>query len=366
MKDFIFRNDTRLFFLNDLRNTITEVTKGHKVMFVYGGNSIKRNGCHEDIVQTLAVAGIPFVEYGNSSREFATIQEGIRFAKSNRVTMIIGAGGASVMDSAKLMAFGVYHEADLWEYVKGKNPYGLQRLPLALIPTYPSSGSENGLGAVSVDSRTGDFGTAYGIAADYAILCPKYSLTLDREMTTYTGLVTLVQLSATILGDKNRMSYDAGISYIRNVLEATKTLQTNPNDIDARGIIMMGASLSTSSRMGIGKEEAYAYEIYELEFLPEKLLGSTYRRSLTAVFPRFLEAMGQHHAQDIRKYYLDAFDFDSSIGESSRKLIELFSGFGVDMYYDGGITREQVGSIPCDTELDSNEVFEMVNRLIRK
>ena len=58
--------------------------------------------------------------------------------------------------------------------MKGKNTYGLERLPLALIPTYPSSGSENGLGAVSVDSRTGDFGTAYGIAADYAILCPKY------------------------------------------------------------------------------------------------------------------------------------------------------------------------------------------------
>lgn len=91
-----------------------------------------------------------------------------------------------------------------------ENTYGLERLPLALIPTYPSSGSENGLGAVSVDSRTGDFGTAYGIAADYAILCPKYSLTLDREMTTYTGLVTLVQLSAGILGDRNRMSYDAG------------------------------------------------------------------------------------------------------------------------------------------------------------
>lgn len=65
------------------------------------------------------------------------------------------------------------------------------------------------------------------------------------------------------------MSYDAGISYIRNVLEATKILQKNPNDLDARGVIMMGASLSTSSRMGIGKEETYAYDIYELEFLPE-------------------------------------------------------------------------------------------------
>lgn len=366
MKDFIFRNDTKLLFRNDLREAVAEAAGGHKVMFVYGGGSAKRNGCRDDIVRTLTENGIPFVEYGGSSREFAKIEEGIRTAKANSITMIIGAGGASVMDSAKLMAFGFYHESDLWDYVKGKNPYGLERLPLALIPTYPSSGSENGLGVVAVDSRTGDFGTAYGIAADYAILCPKYSLTLNREMTAYTGLVTLVQLSACILGDRNRMSYDAGISYIKNVLEATRTLQKDPNDLDARGTIMLGASLSTSSRMGIGKEEPFAYDIYELEFLPEQLFGSTYRRSLTSVFPRFLQAMGRHHGEEIRRYYSDAFGFDSSIEESSRKLTELFAGLGAEMYYDGEITREQVAGIPCDTELDGEEVFEMMNALIRR
>lgn len=41
MKDFIFRNDTKLFFRNDIRETVTEVAKGHKVMFVYGGGSVK-------------------------------------------------------------------------------------------------------------------------------------------------------------------------------------------------------------------------------------------------------------------------------------------------------------------------------------
>lgn len=284
MKDFIFRNDTKLLFRNDIRTAVVEITKGHKVMFVYGGGSVKRNGCHDDIVQTLTDNGIPLAEYGDSSREFAKIQEGIRIAKENGITMIIGASGASVMDSAKLIAFGFYHESDLWNYVKGKNTYGLERLPLALIPTYPSSGSENGLGAVSVDSR---------------------------------------------------------------------------------GIIMMGASLSTSSRLGIGKEEPFAYEIYELEFLPEKLFGSSYRRSLTSVFPRFLQAMGKHHADDIRKYYHDAFGFDSSIEESSRKLVELFEDFGVEMYYDGKITREQVDAIPCHTELSKEEVFDIINSLIR-
>lgn len=365
MKDFTFRNDTRLLFCNDIRETIGGIAKGKKVMVVYGGGSAKRNGCYDDVAGALTAADVPFVEYGGSSREFEKIQEGIRIARAEGVTMIIGMGGASVMDSAKLIAFGYYHEADLWEYLKGKPSYGLERMPLALIPTYPSSGSENGLGAVSVDSRNGDFGTAYGIPSDYAILCPKYSLSLDKEMTAYTGLVTLVQLSACILGDRNKMSYDAGISYIKNVLEATKTLQNNPDDLDARGTILLGASLSTSSRLGIGKVEQFAYDIYELEFLPEVLFGSTYRRSLTSVFPRFLNIMGRHHAEDVQRYMKDAFGFDSSIEESSQKLTELFASFGVPMFYGGEITREQVDAIQCSTELDKEEVFELICSMIK-
>lgn len=42
-----------------------------------------------------------------------------------------------------------------------KNPYGLEKLALVLMPTYPSSGSENGLGAVAADSENDDLGTAY-------------------------------------------------------------------------------------------------------------------------------------------------------------------------------------------------------------
>ena len=78
MKDFIFRNDTKLLFRNDIRETIAEVTKGHKVMFVYGSGSVKRNGCYDDIIRTLTDADIHFVEYGASSREFSKIQEGIQ------------------------------------------------------------------------------------------------------------------------------------------------------------------------------------------------------------------------------------------------------------------------------------------------
>lgn len=202
MKDFLLRNDTKLLFRNDPTTDLVKLTAGKKVLFVYGGGSVKKNGCYEDIKNAIDQSGGTFYEASHSSRERSAIETGINLALENQIDFIIGAGGASVMDCAKLIAFGTCHKEDWWTYVKEKNPYGLDKIPLILIPTYPSSGSEYGLGAVAIDSKTDDFGTAFGIPADYAILVPKYSLSLGKELTAYIGLVTLVQLSASVIVDK--------------------------------------------------------------------------------------------------------------------------------------------------------------------
>ena len=110
--------------------------------------------------------------------------------------------------------------------------------------------------------------------------------------------------------------------------------------------------------------EQFAYEIYEIEFLPEVLFGSTYRRSLTSIFPRFLRVIGRHHTEDVRRYFHDAFSFDSSIEESSHKLTELFASFGVPMYYEGEVSHEQVDVVSCQTELGKEEVYEIINDLM--
>lgn len=185
------------------------------------------------------------------------------------------------------------------------------------MPTYPSSGSEYGLGAVSADSRTGDFGTAFGIPADTAILVPKYSMSLSAKMTAYTGLVTLVQLSASTIGDQNPVSYDIGISVIR------------------------------------------------LEFIPEILYGVSYRKSLTTLFPRFLKAMANYHEADIRRYFRDAFGYEGSIAESACKMIGFFTELGVDMYFDRGVTAEAIKGIDISTTLSVDEIMAIVEECLR-
>ncbi len=367
MKDFQLRNDTKLLFRNDPVGDLTALAAGKKTLFVYGGGSAKRNGCYDDVKTAVGNGGGVFYELGGASRELAAIEEGIRLVKENGIELVIGAGGANIMDCAKLIAFGAYHQDDLWQYVKAeKNPYGLKKMPLILMPTYPSSGSEYGLGAVSADSRTGDFGTAYGIAADTAILVPKYSMALGTEMTAYTGLVTLAQLSASTIGDRNPVSYGIGISVIRNVLAAIKKLKENPEDADARGIILYGAAISTSGRLGLGKEENYAYDIYELEFIPEALFGVPYRKSLTTLFPRFLKAMAKYHDADIRRYFKDVFGYEGSITKSTGKMVELFAGIGVDMYFNGAVSAEKIKEIDIATLLSLDEVTDIMKECLRQ
>lgn len=366
MKDFQLRNDTKLLFRNDPVADLTAFTFEKKVLFVYGGGSAKKNGCYDDVKRAVESAGGIFYELADASRELETIEKGIRLVKENDIEMVIGAGGANIMDCAKLIAFGTYHTDDLWAYVKAaKNPYGLKKLPLILMPTYPSSGSEYGMGAVSADSRTGDFGTAYGITANTAILVPKYSMSLGTEMTAYTGLVTLVQLSASTIGDRNPVSYDIGISVIRNVLAAVKKLKENLEDSDARGVILYGASISTSGRLGLGKEENFAYDIYELEFIPEILYGATYRKSLTTLFPRFLKAMAKYYDSDICRYFKDAFGYEGSIEESADKMVGLFAGLGIDMYFGGKVSVETVKGINIATLLSVDEVTDIVKECLR-
>lgn len=79
-----------------------------------------------------------FYELGGASRELAKIEDGIRLVRAHSIELVIGAGGANIMDCAKLVSLGSCHEEDLWDYVKRKkNPYGLHKLPLILMPTYP-------------------------------------------------------------------------------------------------------------------------------------------------------------------------------------------------------------------------------------
>lgn len=116
LKDFRLRNDTKLLFRSDPSDDLVKLTAGKRVLFVYCGGSVKRNGCYADIRNAVRQGGRMLYEAGHSSRERASSEAGIRMAVEHQIELVIGAGGASVMDCAKPIAFGARHAADWWEY----------------------------------------------------------------------------------------------------------------------------------------------------------------------------------------------------------------------------------------------------------
>ena len=92
MKDFTLRNDTRLLMRNDPVADLTELTKGKRVLFVYGGGSVKRNGCYDDIKKATQLGGATLFELGGASREMEDIERGTRKVKEHDIQLVIGAG----------------------------------------------------------------------------------------------------------------------------------------------------------------------------------------------------------------------------------------------------------------------------------
>lgn len=113
------------------------------------------------------------------------------------------------------------------------------------------------------------------------------------------------------------------------------------------------------------KEENYAYDLYEVEFIPEVLFGCTYRKSLTTLFPAFLKTMAAYHKEDIQRYFKDALGYEGDISESAGRLRELFEQIGVDMHFDGELSEEAVRRVETGSCLQQKELYEILKECMR-
>lgn len=152
MIDFQSQNPTKLLFRNDLTVDLAKITKGKKVLFLYGGGSIHSNGCYDDVKNSVLREKGELFELGNISHEITDIEKGVKYSKDNGIDILIGAGGASVMDATKLIALGHFNQNYLELVKEGKIVDDMKHLPVILIPTFPSSGSEYDSCAVATEN----------------------------------------------------------------------------------------------------------------------------------------------------------------------------------------------------------------------
>ena len=184
-------------------------------------------------------------------------------ARSHRADLLIGLGGGSSIDTAKLAALLVAGNASLAELARDWDRVTPPGVPLVAIPTTVGSGSEMTRGAVFKDRTTAK---KVVIISDHlwprlAVLDPELLTSVPRAVIVSTGCDALTQGIEGALSASSTAWTDAlhlhGISLIRSCLGRAIS---SAGDLEALGAMqaaaaMIGAGLAFS---GVGAVHAIA------------------------------------------------------------------------------------------------------------
>ena len=155
MNNFDFQNPTKILFgKNQIENLTTEIPENAKVLLLFGGGSIKKNGVYEQVSK--ALTNFEVIEFGGipANPEYNVLMEALDIIKAEGITFLLAVGGGSVIDGTKfLSAAALYEGEEPWNILKN-NERTLKGMPFGSVLTLPATGSEMNSGAVITRKET--------------------------------------------------------------------------------------------------------------------------------------------------------------------------------------------------------------------
>jgi alcohol dehydrogenase class IV len=195
----------------------------------------------------------------------AVVQAAASFAREHGSEIVIGLGGGSSMDVAKLVAVLAGSEQPLTE-MYGIGKVSGRRLPLVQVPTTAGTGSEVTNIAIVTTGETTKMGVvAPQLYADLAVLDASLTVGLPSMVTAATGIDAMVHAveAYTSRHKKNPLSdllARQALSLLSaNIVKACE----NGHDLDARQAMLLGACLAGQafSNAPVAAVHALAYPI---------------------------------------------------------------------------------------------------------
>jgi alcohol dehydrogenase class IV len=228
----------------------------------------------------------------------ATLEAAVEAGRSAGAVSVVGFGGGSPMDVAKLAAYLLGSGDDL-ESIWGVDIARGQRLPLILIPTTAGTGSEaTPISVITCEGGVKLAVNARPLTADWAVLDPQLTVGLPRSVTAATGIDAIVHAveAYTSARLKNPISDALSREALRLLTANLLTACAEPQNIAAREAMLLGAHLAglAFSNAPVAGVHALAYPLGGLHHLPH---GVTNALMLRHVLQHNAEAAREHYAE---------------------------------------------------------------------
>ena len=199
-------------------------------------------------IDSLQAAGIQTVLFDGVEENPTTdnIQAGLTVANEFQPDLLIGLGGGSSMDCAKGINFLYSCGGQMRDYW-GVGKATAEMLPMIAVPTTSGTGSEMQSFALISDAQT-HIKMACGdprAACRIAILDPNLTMTQPTLVTALTGIDAVSHaLETYVTSKRNAVSLSFSREAWKRLSEALPRVLKNPNDIEARGSMQLGAAFA--------------------------------------------------------------------------------------------------------------------------
>ena len=263
------------------------IAKDQKVLVVYGGGSIKKNGVYDQVAA--ALEGFDWVEFSGvgANPTIEVLDQAVKICKEQDIDFVLGVGGGSVIDGVKYIAASAVYDGEGWDIPTGKHTI-TSALPIGAILTLPATGSESNQNSVVSKEATKQklpFASPE-VLPKFAIMDPDVMKTLPQRQLV-NGLVDAwVHTCEQYLTFPETALVQEG--YAEALLRTLKTLGDNfENQDDAwRANLMWSANQALNGLIGSGVSQDWATHMIGHELTAA--YGVDHARSLAIVQPSLL------------------------------------------------------------------------------
>lgn len=264
--NFSYVNPTRLYFGEESLKYLKEELKcyGPKVLLVYGGGSIKRNGIYKEVSKILVEAGKNVIEIAGvmANPTVEKLYEGAQVAREQETDLILAVGGGSVCDYCKGVSASAFCKEDPWEkyYVRQEDPEpDCHIIPVGCILTMVGTGSEmNGGSVITNHIQKLKIGKVFGLEVmpKFSILNPTYTFSVPQYQMVagFFDIMSHIMEQYFSGKDDNTSDYLAE-GLMRSLITSSCVAVKNPHDYEARSNIMWTATWALNTLIGKGKSQ---------------------------------------------------------------------------------------------------------------
>ncbi|WP_312797112.1 iron-containing alcohol dehydrogenase [Tianweitania sp.] len=251
MQSFRFHTAPSLIFEPGSAARLGEISAprlGETILFVTD-SGLRKLGLCDPALASLEAAGVAVTIFdqveADPSRK--TLEAAVAAGRNAHVSGVIGFGGGSSLDVAKLAALLLGSNEDLdqaWGVGQAKGP----RLPLILVPTTAGTGSEvTPVSIITVGEEEKRGVSSPLIQPNIALLDPDLTLGLPPAITAATGIdamVHAIEAYASTSANNNPLSKTLAREALRLLGANIENAVTNGSDTGARSAMLLGSMLA--------------------------------------------------------------------------------------------------------------------------